>query len=96
MAAYVIADIKIQDSGPYEEYRKRVPATIEKFGGRYLARGGAVEVMEGDWQPSRVVILEFPDMDALRRWYHSEEYRNGVIQLRQSASEGSIIAVEGL
>lgn len=96
MPAYIIADIKVLDAEPYEAYRQRVPATIESFGGCYLARGGAVEVLEGAWQPNRVVLLEFPDMDAARRWYCSDAYRDGVIQLRQSASEGSLIAIDGV
>jgi uncharacterized protein (DUF1330 family) len=61
MAADVIADIAVADPDAYEEYRRQVPAVIEKYGGRYLVRGGASEVFEGDWQPNRLILLEFPD-----------------------------------
>ena len=55
MAAYLIADITVQNPEVFAEYRKQVPATVEKYGGRYLARGGAHEALEGDWRPSRVM-----------------------------------------
>jgi uncharacterized protein (DUF1330 family) len=95
MAAYVIADITVQDPGRYDEYRRQVLATIEKYGGRFLVRGGAHQSLEGDWNPGRIVLLEFPDMAALKRWYESEEY-GPLITLRQSAAAGSLIAVEGI
>jgi uncharacterized protein (DUF1330 family) len=72
-----------------------VPAVIEKYGGRYLVRGGAFEVFEGDWQPSRLIILEFPDMDALRQWYGSDDYQV-LLKLRQSAARTNLVAVEGI
>ena len=62
MAAYVLADITILDPDLYEDYRRQVPALIEKYGGRYLVRGGASEVLEGEWQPNRLIVLEFPDI----------------------------------
>jgi uncharacterized protein (DUF1330 family) len=68
MAAYVIADIEVLDSAGYEEYRRQVPATIAAYGGRYLARGGATEVLEGAWSPKRCAILEFPDMAQFKAW----------------------------
>ena len=68
---------------------------MERFGGRYLARGGAVEVREGSWSPERLVILEFPDVDAARRWYESDEYRE-LLAIRQRASEGELVITEGL
>ncbi len=95
MKAYVIGDIEMRDPARYEEYRKQVLPTIEKHGGRFLVRGGAAQAVEGDWQPRRIVVIEFPDMAALRAWYHSPEYAP-LIQLRQSASRGSLIAVEGV
>ena len=94
MAAYLIADIEVTDAEGYDAYRRQVPATVAKYGGRFAARGGAVEALEGGWTPKRVVVLEFPTMDALKRWYHSEDYKP-LIELRQKASRGSIIAVEG-
>jgi uncharacterized protein (DUF1330 family) len=95
MAAYVIATIEITDPEEYEVYRAGVPETIARHGGRFLVRGGASEVLEGDWQPSRVVVLEFPDGDAARRWYSSDEYRP-LIEIRQRASRGSLLLVEGV
>jgi uncharacterized protein (DUF1330 family) len=94
MAAYVIADITIKNPEVFAEYRKQVPATVEKYRGRYLARGGAHEVLEGDWHPARVIVLEFPDLAAARAWYGSPEYRP-LIALRQSAASGPVVLVEG-
>ena len=95
MAAYVIGDIgEIRNQEAYAQYRAQVMATIEKYGGRFLVRGGAHETLEGKWRPGRVVILEFPDMKAIKAWYHSKDY-GPLVKLRQTASEGSLIAVEG-
>lgn len=94
MAAYLIADIQVTDAATYEEYRRQVPATVTKYGGRFVIRGGAFEVLEGTWTPKRVIMLEFPSMDALQRWYHSDEYKP-LIALRQKATLGNVIAVEG-
>jgi uncharacterized protein (DUF1330 family) len=94
MAAYVIADIEVTNTEGYDAYRREVPATVAKYGGRFAARGGKVEVLEGGWTPKRVVVLEFPTMDALKRWYDSAEYKP-LIALRQKAARGSVIAVEG-
>ncbi|MGO8915348.1 MAG: DUF1330 domain-containing protein, partial [Stellaceae bacterium] len=88
------ADIEVTDAETYDAYRRQVPATVAKYGGRFAARGGALEVLEGGSTPKRVVVLEFPTMDALKRWYHSEDYKP-LIALRQKASRGSVIAVEG-
>ena len=94
MAAYVIADIEITDPHAYEEYRRRVPATIAQYGGRYVVRGGATEVLEGDWQPRRLVVIEFPSLAQARRWYDSEEYREPRA-IRQRCSRGHAVLVEG-
>jgi uncharacterized protein (DUF1330 family) len=95
MAAYVIADITVQDAELYEEYRLRVPAVIEKYGGRYLLRGGTFEAFEGECRPSRLIVLEFPGMDALRRWYQSPDYQ-ALRTIRQRAAHTNLIAVEGV
>jgi len=95
MAAYLIANVEVTDPAGYEEYKKQAPATIAAHGGRYLTRGGAKEVLEGDWAPNRVVILEFPSMAALRTWYDSPEYRP-LCQIRQRTTKSSVVAVEGL
>src|SRR6185503_16274548 len=74
MAAYVIGEIEVTDPASYEDYRKQVLATIQKYGGKFLARGGSVEALEGGWAPKRLVLLEFPSIDQLRKWYRSPEY----------------------
>lgn len=94
MAAYVIAQVEVTDRVAYDEYRDGVQATIAAYGGRFLVRGGAVEVLEGDFVPKRVVVLEFPDADAARRWYRSPEYQP-LLALRMRASRGSLYVVEG-
>lgn len=94
MAAYVIADVGVKKPEIYAEYRKQVLATVEKHGGRFLVRGGGQEILEGQWN-DRVVVLEFPDKAAAQRWYRSKEY-GPLIKLRQSASEGRLVLVEGV
>lgn len=95
MAAYLHASIEVTDPVAYEEYRRQVPAVIAAYGGRYLVRGGAIEVLEGDAPLLRQVILEFPDMAALKAFYHSPEYRP-LIAIRQRASRGRLVAIEGV
>jgi uncharacterized protein (DUF1330 family) len=94
MAAYVIAEVEVTDAAVYENYRKMVPATIAKYGGRFLVRGGAVETKEGGWQPKRLVVLEFASMDQARKWYHSPEYAPA-LALRQRAARSKVLLVEG-
>jgi uncharacterized protein (DUF1330 family) len=94
MTAYVIADIEVNDAATYDEYRRQVAPTVTKYGGRFAVRGGKIDMLEGDWDPKRIVVVEFPTMDALKRWYHSDEYKP-LIALRQKAATGSLIAVEG-
>jgi uncharacterized protein (DUF1330 family) len=95
MAAYVIAEVEVTDPAAYEDYRKKVPATITQYGGRYLVRGGATETKEGSWAPARLVILEFPSMDQARRWYDSPEYAPA-LAIRKRASKSKLIFAEGL
>ena len=95
MPAYVIAEIEVKDRDRYEKYRERVPATIAAHGGKYLARGGEVDSLEGDRVPRRTVILEFENMDRARQWWASDEYC-ALKELRRSASLGNIMLVEGL
>jgi uncharacterized protein (DUF1330 family) len=95
MPAYLIADVDITDPDAYAEYSAGVPATIAAHGGRYLARGGLVEVLEGSWTPGRTVVVEFPDIDALKTWYHSDEYV-ALMRIRKRASTASFIAVNGV
>lgn len=95
MAAYVIADIDVVDVTGYEEYRQKAPATIAAFGGRYLARGGATEVLEGTWSPTRCVILEFPSMALFKEWWASPEYQ-AIRVIRERTAKSSLIVTEGL
>lgn len=94
MAAFVIAEIDISDPGAYEEYRQNVPATIARYGGRYVARGGRIEPLEGGWSPKRIALLEFPSVEQALEWYRSPEYAP-LIKLRQKASRGRLVLVEG-
>jgi uncharacterized protein (DUF1330 family) len=95
MPAYVIADVEVTDPAGFEEYRKQVPATVAKHGGRFLARGGALETVEGDWQPKRLVVLEFPSLQQAKRWYDSPEYKDPKA-LRLRTSKSKILLVEGV
>ncbi|HXY30536.1 MAG TPA: DUF1330 domain-containing protein [Gemmatimonadaceae bacterium] len=94
MPAYVIADTHITDQKTYEEYKRRVAPLIAKFGGRFLVRGGKHTVLEGTWRPHRLVVIEFPTIEALDTWYHSPEYAP-VLALRQPAATVQLVAVEG-
>lgn len=95
MPAYVIANIDVLDPERYKGYVAAVPATIAKHGGRYLARGGSVQVLEGEWAPKRLVILEFADAAKARAWWDSLDYAEAKA-LRQSCSKGSLVIIEGL
>ena len=95
MPAYVIADVTVTDAALMEDYRKLVPATLAKFGGRFVVRGGALSPVEGDWKPNRLVVLEFPTMEQARRWYDSEEYREPKA-MRIKAGLTNMVMVEGV
>jgi uncharacterized protein (DUF1330 family) len=95
MAAYVIVDLTVTDLPVMEEYRKRVPATLAAYGGRFLVRGGAHETVEGDWKPNRLVVLEFPSLEQAKRWYHSEEYREP-LAMRLRAGRANLVMVDGI
>jgi uncharacterized protein (DUF1330 family) len=95
MAAYVVLDAAVKDPVRYDDYRKRVLATLEPYSGKFLVRGGKVETLEGTWKPQRVVIVEFPDATAARAWWNSEAYAEPKA-MRQSASHTEMILVEGV
>ena len=95
MAAYIYATGEVTDPVAYEQYREKVPAIIAAYGGRYLVRGGATEVLEGDGVAQRQVILQFPDMARLKAFYGSPEYAP-LILLRQRASTIRLLAIEGV
>jgi uncharacterized protein (DUF1330 family) len=95
MTAYLFADIEVTDPAAYAEYRQAAPAAVAAYGGRYLARGGAVEVLEGDASPQRVALVEFPDMARLKAFYHSPQYQ-ALVAIRNRAARSTFIAVEGV
>ena len=95
MSAYVIVDIEIHDAAAYDEYRKLVGATLVQYGGKFVVRGGKIDVLEGGWNPKRIVVLEFESAARARQWYDSEDYR-APKQIRMRASKGNIIVVEGV
>jgi uncharacterized protein (DUF1330 family) len=94
MAAYVIANVNVKDPTLFEQYRKQVPDTIARHGGRYLVRGGQHQTLEGGWTPTRLVVLEFPTVEQARRWYDSEEYREPKA-LRMKCALTDVVLVEG-
>jgi len=95
MPAYVIAAVNdAWDQEKLAEYRERNTDAVAAHGGRFVVRGGTQETLEGDWAPKRLVIIEFPDLDAARGWYESDEYAP-LRTLRQSASDTDIVVVEG-
>ena len=94
MSAYVIGDIEVTDPAGYEEYRKQVPAVVSKYGGKFVVRGGRIDPKEGGWNPKRIVVLEFASLAQAQKWYDSPEYAP-LIKLRQKASKGKLILVEG-
>ena len=94
MAAYFIVEIDTVDQDLMAEYRKHTPAAVEAFGGRFLVRGDASETLEGDWQPKRLVVLEFPSVDAAKAFYHSEQYKP-LLEMRKKAGHSNMVLVEG-
>lgn len=95
MAAYIILDIEVTDPEGYEEYKKIGPPTVGGYGGKYLVRGGVAEGAEGDWTPSRVVVLEFPSMEQARAWLNSPEYAPARA-LRHRYSKSKAVIVQGV
>ena len=94
MAGYIIGEVEVTDRTKYEEYITVAPSTIAAYGGRYIVRAGKAENLEGDWDPKRIVVLEFDSFERAKEWWASEEYR-APKALRQSASVSNIIVVEG-
>lgn len=95
MPAYVIGDVRTAwDAEALGEYRRRNTDAVARHGGRFIVRGGEIELLEGEWDTRRVIVIEFPDMAAARGWYESEDYAP-LKTLRQSASDTNIILVEG-
>lgn len=95
MSVYVIVNIDLKDAAAYEAYKAGAPALIRKHGGEYLARGGATEVFEGEWVPSRIALLKFPDWAAVRAFLSDPEYQP-LKALRHSVAHTQMVAVEGV
>jgi len=95
MSAYLIAEIEVHDPEGYAEYVRRVPATIARYGGRYIARGGGIQALEGEPGPGRMAIVEFPDAARIREWHDSEEYRP-VLAIRLRTAKSRLRIIEGL
>ena len=95
MSAYVIFDVDIRDPAKYQEFMAGVKPALEKAGAKYLARGGAHKVYEGDWQPRRIVLLEFPTVDAWESFYNGPTYRD-LKHIRDACSSARLVSVEGL
>ena len=94
MPAYMVATIDVTDPAQYEEYKALAPIAIKKFGGEYLTRGGAMETVEGPEQTKRVVLVKFPDMDTVRAFYNSPEYKKAR-DAREGAAEGQFVILDG-
>ena len=95
MAAYVVVQVDVKDPVRYEDYRKMVPASLEKYGGRFLVRGGKTHTMEGEWAPKRFVLVEFPSVEQAKAWWASPEYA-AAKALRQATSDSQLIIAEGV
>ena len=95
MPAYILVEIQINDPEKYEGYKKLTPASIASYGGKFIVRGGHTESLEGNWEPGRIVIVEFPSIEKAKAWYTSPEYQ-AAKEIRLAASTGKMILVEGV
>lgn len=95
MPAYLVVNIEVNDRAGYERYKSSVEASIAQYGGRYLARGGPVDVLEGNWEPRRLVIVEFADAARAKQWWESAEYA-GPKAIRHATARTEMIVVEGV
>ena len=95
MAAYVIVEIEVTDPVGYEEYKKQAAATVHKYGGKYIVRGGRIELLEGDWQPKRIVVLEFPTTERAKEWLNCEDYSEPR-KMRHRTAKTNMIVVESV
>lgn len=95
MAAYIIVEIEVTDPVGYEEYKQLAGATVEQYGGKYIVRGGKAEKLEGNWDPKRIVILQFESMERAKEWLNCEEYREPR-KMRHRTAKTNMILVEGM
>ena len=94
MAYYIVADIDVKDPSEYKNYSQQAPATVEKYGGKFIVRGGQPETLEGNWQAKRIVIIEFSSAEQAKNWYNSPEYQ-AIIGIRQHSTNSNILLVQG-
>jgi uncharacterized protein (DUF1330 family) len=94
VSAYVLVEIEVTDPEEYAEYGKLAFPNVERHGGRFLVRGGTTDMLEGEWAP-RIVLLEFESLDAIRRWYQSDDYQ-AILPMRLNSTKSRLIAVEGV
>jgi uncharacterized protein (DUF1330 family) len=95
MSAYVVVQVDVHDPVRYEDYKSLVPASLTKYGGRFVVRGGRTETLEGTWSPKRLVMVEFPDVERAKAWWASAEYAQAKA-LRQATAQTEMIVVEGV
>lgn len=95
MTAYVIVDIQVTDPVRYEDYKSLAAPTVELYGGKYIARGGKTETLEGDWSPTRLVILQFDSSEQAKKWLNSDEYREARA-LRHQTANSQMLLIEGV
>ncbi len=95
MAGYVLIDSEVTDEALFAEFLKRVPATVDAYGGKYLVRGGGTEVIEGEWMPHRIVVVEFDNVEQARTWLNSPEYIE-IKEIRTRSANADVIIVEGV
>ncbi len=95
MAAYFIVDLEVTDRDRFKDYAEAVPSTISAYGGRYLIAGGSVETIEGDWDPKRIIVIEFESLERAQEWWGSENYRE-LKELRRETSQAKILLVDGV
>ena len=94
MAAYIIGDVRVENPERYKDYTAHTESSLEPYGGHFVVRGGASTTLEGEWQPNRLVVIEFPSAQAAKDWYTSDAYQQ-ILPIRQEASTGSLVLVEG-
>ncbi|UCE93312.1 MAG: DUF1330 domain-containing protein [Flavobacteriaceae bacterium] len=95
MAAFVLVEIDIHDMELYQSYTLLTPATIAAYDGKFVVRGGEVSLLEGDWNPERIVLLEFPSVEKANEWWHSESYEKAR-KIRQKAATTKMIVLKGV
>ena len=94
MPGYIIVEVQVLDPENYDEYKTLTPASVAAYGGKFIVRGGITETLEGDWQPQRLVVLEFPSVEIAKKWWASEEYAKAK-SIRQRSAQTKMIVVEG-